>query len=91
MDAVGGQQAAAHGLETLALAHHLLTLPGEGPLAFLVLGRHPHHAEGFAVTAHVAVQPLAEGQGIEPVVLHALALLVPVLGLHHVVGHAHFR
>ncbi len=54
-------------------------------------GGHPHDAEGLLVASREAVHPLAEGQRVEPVVLDALALLVPVLGLHHVVGTAHFR
>ena len=80
MDAVGGQETSSHRLETLALAHDLLPLPGEGPVALLILALHAHEAEGLAVAPGETVEPLAEGHRIKPVVLHSLATLVPVLG-----------
>jgi len=67
------------------------TIAGEGPLALLVFGRHPDDTDCFEVAPGVTVQPLAKRQGIDPVGLHSLAALVPILRLHDVVGHAHFR
>lgn len=77
---MGGQETSSHRLETLALAHDLLPLPGEGPVALLILALHAHEAEGLAVAPGETVEPLAEGHRIKPVVLHSLATLVPVLG-----------
>ena len=81
-----GQETSAHGLEALALAHELLTLPGESPVPFLLFGGNPHDTERFAVAPCEAVQPQTEGLRIEAVILHALAPLVPVLGLNDVVS-----
>ena len=89
VDAVGGQETSSHRLEALAFAHDLLALPGEGPVALLVLAGHTHDTEGLAVAPGEAVEPLAMSEGVEAVVLHSLAALVPVQGLDDLVGHAH--
>jgi hypothetical protein len=48
-----------------------------------------HDAECLLVAPHVAIQPLAQGQRIEPVVFDSLAPFVPFLRLHDEVGRAH--
>jgi len=83
------QQASAHGRQALPLTHQLLALPAHGAFAFLFLGGHAHNAERLLVVPHSAIQPLAQGQRIEPVVFDSLASGIPILGLHDKVGHAH--
>jgi len=81
------QQTAAHCLESLPFTYQLLPLPTEGSLAFLLFTGHTHHAERLAIAPHVAVQSLTQRQRVNPVRLHPLAPLVPVLRLHHQIAH----
>jgi hypothetical protein len=83
------QQASTHGRQALPLTHQLLALPDHGPFAFLLLAGHAHDAERLLVAPHVAIQSLAQGQRIEPVIFDSLASIIPILGLHDEVGHSH--
>jgi hypothetical protein len=75
----------------LSFLHQHPPLAAEGPALLLLRGRHPHHTEGLGVAAHIAVQPVAQLPGIPGVRLHPLALRVPVLWHHHMVGHPQRR
>ena len=50
----------------------------------------PFPAERLFVSMLIPIQTLAQRYGVEPVILHPFATLIPVLGLHHVVLGAEF-
>ena len=68
----------------------LLALLTHRPFPLFVRGQNTHRAERLFVPTLIPIQTLAQRCGIEPVVLHPFATLIPVLGLYHVVLDAEF-
>ena len=71
-------------------AHELLALPTHRAFPLLVHRWNSHRAERLFVPTLITIQTLTQRCGIEPVILHPFATLIPVLGLHHVVLDAEF-
>src|ERR1700757_1858897 len=63
-----------------------LPLPRNAALLFLLRAGHPYHTECFMIPAHVTVQRQRQLLSISFVGLNFLAILIPVLGSHNVIG-----
>ena len=66
-------------LKLLASFHHLVALPGDGPLILLLLGGNADLDQCFIIASQKAVQPAGNRSGISFVGVDPLATLIELL------------